>query len=437
MAVVTVIVRSEGQDGLERRLASPDVRRRQPEAALLTPESRIVFVMVGLPARGKSFIGRKIHRYCTWLGISAAIFNLGEYRRATIGAGMPSSFFAHDNSDGLTTRSQLADRALEDMRVFFDSDDGHVAIFDATNTTRERRELVRTRVEGWGGRAIFVESRCDDEELIEQNIRATKLTSPDYLGWDAEDAVRDFRARIAQYEKVYEPVGDHDEDIPYISMHNVRKVTVNRLDSYLGSRVAFFLMALNLRTRKIYFSRHGESEFNVVGKIGGDPDITARGQRYATALGKWMGDRVARLWTSTLRRTVQTGATVNAPHRRSIGLLDEINAGICEELTYSEIAEYFPEVHCARNIDKLRFRYPSGESYMDLAMRLEPVLFELERVQEPVLVIAHQAVLRVLLSFFMEKDPEQMPYLEIPMHSVIEVTPGSFGNTIDVHKLSE
>ena len=37
--------------------------------------------------------------------------------------------------------------------------------------------------------------------------------------------------------------------------------------------------------RTLYLSRHGESEYNVEDRIGGDPMLTERGQKYARALG--------------------------------------------------------------------------------------------------------------------------------------------------------
>lgn len=51
-----------------------------------------------------------------------------------------------------------------------------------------------------------------------------------------------------------------------------------------------------------------------------------------------------------------------------------------------------------------RHPYPSVlQSYQDLVQRLEPVIMELER-QENVLVICHQAVLRCLLAYFLDKS---------------------------------
>lgn len=41
--------------------------------------------MVGLPARGKTYISRKLLRYLTWLGYNCKVFNIGNYRREFCG----------------------------------------------------------------------------------------------------------------------------------------------------------------------------------------------------------------------------------------------------------------------------------------------------------------------------------------------------------------
>ena len=49
--------------------------------------------------------------------------------------------------------------------------------------------------------------------------------------------------------------------------------------------------------------------------------------------------------------------------------LNEIDAGICEEMTYDEIRKNFPIDFAARENNKLSYRYPRGESYEDLISR--------------------------------------------------------------------
>ena len=40
-----------------------------------------VICMVGLPARGKTYISTKLARYLNWIGIGTKVFNVGQYRR--------------------------------------------------------------------------------------------------------------------------------------------------------------------------------------------------------------------------------------------------------------------------------------------------------------------------------------------------------------------
>ena len=80
-----------------------------------------------------------------------------------------------------------------------------------------------------------------------------------------------------------------------------------------------------------------------------------------------------------------------------------------------------------RAADKLNYRYPRGESYTDVIARLEPVIFELERSRNPVLIIAHQAVLRCPYAYLMDREPSEVPYIAIPLNQVIQVVPKAYG----------
>uniref|UniRef100_A0A0B7A5D8 Uncharacterized protein n=1 Tax=Arion vulgaris TaxID=1028688 RepID=A0A0B7A5D8_9EUPU len=89
-------------------------------------------------------------------------------------------------------------------------------------------------------------------------------------------------------------------------------------------------------------------------------------------------------------------------------------------MTYEEIQDQYPQDFADRDQDKYHYRYPSGESYQDLVARLEPVILELER-QENVMVICHQAVLRCLLAYFQDKSAEESPYVDIPSATVVRL----------------
>ena len=64
---------------------------------------------------------------------------------------------------------------------------------------------------------------------------------------------------------------------------------------------------------------------------------------------------------------------------------------------------------------------------MDVINRLEPVIFELERQTEPLIIVGHQAVLRCLYAYFFDLPAEEIPYLSIPLHTLIKLEPRIIG----------
>lgn len=391
-------------------------------------ESQICVVMVGLPARGKSLIAKKIVSYLKWLSINARSFNVGSYRRAD--TPHPSAtFFDTSNTEGERLRRAAAEAAVKDMLNWFDEHSGQVAVLDATNSTKARRKWIKEKCDAKGHQVLFVESRCDDESLVLNNVLSVKTSSPDYTGQNPDDAVKDFMERIRNYEKVYQSI-DEDEDITYVKLINVgSRVIINAVHNYLQTRIIYFTMNLHITPRSIWLSRHGESEYNVMGKIGGDANISERGLRYALCLpelvAKSVGDTKVTLWTSTMKRTIQTAQHLPYP-KKQWKALDELDAGVCDGLTYEEIEKKYPDDFRARDDDKYNYRYQGGESYRDVVIRLEPIIMEMER-GENIMVVTHQAVLRCIYAYFMNVPQDQSPWMEIPLHTVIKLTPCAYG----------
>jgi broad specificity phosphatase PhoE len=385
--------------------------------------------MVGLPARGKTFIARKVARYLSWSGHSTRVFNVGAYRRARLGSFQPHSFFDPGNAESERARTEVARAALVDLLAWLEHDSAQVGVYDATNSTRERRASIRSDCEEAGHQVVFIESICDDSEIIDANVRQTKLFSPDYVGVPADEAVRDFRLRIEHYARAYESLEDGEGS--FIKIIDVgRTVIAHLIEGYLPARLVFFLLNVHIEPRSIWLTRHGESEYNVAGRIGGDACLSPRGAIYAERLAEMMkkraGDAPLAVWTSTMRRTTETAERLHTLPR-AWRALDEIDSGVCDGMTYKEIAALFPSEYSARAADKFRYRYPRGESYQDVIQRLEPVIFELERVKSPVLIIGHQAVLRALYAYMMDLPPDACPKIPLPLHTLIELTPTAYG----------
>ena len=254
---------------------------------------------------------------------------------------------------------------------------------------------------------------------------------------------------------------------------------VNRISGYIPGKIVFFLMQVCkagvARVRKIWLTRHGESEYNLGGKLGGDSPLSSRGEAYARLLPDVIVERVpltsdggtmpVSVWTSTLVRTIQTAELLPFPKLRW-KVLDEIQAGAFDGWTYAQIEAEHPSEFAARKRDKLRYRYPAGESYMvrffsflfrvffrvffleffflnstfffqkkkkkkkskkkikqDVVQRLEPAVIEVERERECVCIVAHQAILRALYGYFTKTPLRDIPRLEVPLHTLIELVP--------------
>jgi len=296
---------------------------------------------------------------------------------------------------------------------------------------------------------------------------------------EEKEAVSDFMARRANYDKHYQPVDE--DDGPFCKIVNSKRYVVHDIRGYLSLKIVHFVMNLHTLPRTFYLTRHGQSEYNLLGKIGGDSGLTPAGMEYARRLAVFAKEEIAkprpedqlhngevaravnsngsvseadsdddkeerpcRLWTSTLRRTKETAQFIDhdkfnhtfdngdnfewcqfrpKPRRN----LDELYAGTCDGMTYKEIQDTFPDEFGRRQADKLSYRYPRGESYMDVTLRLEPLAQEMERIREPLLIVGHQGILRILYAYFMGLDRKEAPYVSIPLNNVIELTPHAYG----------
>jgi len=417
-------------------LAVPMGKRTSGNDASSTSTPHVI-AMVGLPARGKTYISKKLSRYLNWIGINTKVFNLGDYRREE-DKYSNHELFNPDNEEGLRLRERVCGRGLEDVLHWLEHENGEVAVFDATNTTRARRKFLYDKVVMEKGfKLFFIESLCHDQQIIESNIREVKVSSPDYDTYSPDQVVEDFLERIKHYERQYEEIDENLEPkYSFIKTYNAgTKILVHKNEGHIQSRIVYYMMNCHITPRTIYLTRHGESYNNIHGRIGGDSELSPRGERFAVKLAelvkqiseeeKTKRGKDVRIWTSWMKRTIDTAMHIDGIQERW-KTLNEIDSGVCDDLTYEEIRNRWPTDFESRDKDKFRYRYPRGESYEDLVARLEPVIMELER-QDCVIVVGHQAVNRCLLGYFLEISEDDLPWQEVPLHTVIKLTPKAYG----------
>jgi 6-phosphofructo-2-kinase/fructose-2,6-biphosphatase len=53
------------------------------------------------------------------------------------------------------------------------------------------------------------------------------------------------------------------------------------------------------------------------------------------------------------------------------------------------------------------------------------MIIEMERHREPLLIVAHQGILRIIYAFYMGLTRAEAPYVSIPLNCVVQLTPGA------------
>ena len=437
---------------------------------------KLLICMVGLPGSGKTLIARKVARYLRWIAYRTKTFSIAKYRLDKLGS-KTADFFNQDNEGSYNQRLLVMNEALEDSLRYLHRG-GEIAILDGTNSTLDRRDKIRARVEKEDGYELFwIESSCDffDEKLegsARDEMLRTLRKSPDFI------SIEDYEKRCAHYKANYSALGDKEGS--FIRIHNkFRKFTLHNTQGFLPSKIVSFVVNLKPSFRAVHFCRHGESTFNSRGLIGGDGPLSAKGQSFARALGEYISvskigeskkgakdgsNNGLHVWTSCLRRAKETASyllrnypnnsgsmgsngdvtiegAINGGTEASTSInasstgarliewraLNDIEVGICDGLSYEQISHRFPDEYRSRSADKLTYRYPRGESYLDVIARLEPVIFELERGEEELIIVSHQAVLRCLYAYFLDLPVAEIPFIDIPLHTVICLQPMTYG----------
>ncbi|KAK7575861.1 hypothetical protein V9T40_012147 [Parthenolecanium corni] len=398
----------------------------------------LVVIFVGLPGRGKTVLAHKLERYLTWTNKIAKVFSVSSYRRKHIESYDSHNLFRIDNLEAFEIRQLSIHEAQEDASDWLKTT-GEIAIIDGPHATQAIRQNAYDHFRESGFQVLFVECICDDEELLENNEKEILQFSQDYCQMSAEKASIDFHYKIEHYKEQYEPMDAKTEaDFSFMKVFNGgQNLLVHHLTGPLSREVLNFISCFKPVQKTYYFSRHGESENNTLGKIGGDANLSVRGRLYAASLARYFNEADIpdlHVWTSEKKRTKQTAQDVNAP-KEHVSALNELDAGVCEGLSYEEMQEKYPQEFAWRDEDKLRYRYPWGESYVDIMNRLQPILTELE-CENNLLVISHQAVLRCILGYFLNKRLEELPYINVPLHTIIKLTTYGYKYKMEVIKLN-
>ncbi len=114
--------------------------------------------------------------------------------------------------------------------------------------------------------------------------------------------------------------------------------------------------------------------------------------------------------------------------------LSEMNPGVVDGMTVDEVKRRFPDEYERKLREPYSHRFPRAESYHDLSVRLEPIIFELERTRNDVLIIGQSSVLRCLIAYLQGLQPHEIPSIQVREGQLIEILPQAYGVKTEVHE---
>lgn len=434
--------------------AAPDEFRQVPclvDRFTHTPDAKgIIFVMVGLPARGKSYVAMKLVRYLQWLGYGARVFNVGNHRRTMETGVQDSKYFDPDSASAVSRREELAMQVCDEMLRWTTELAGRFAVFDATNTTRQRRAAVANRIGHQSGVGIvFIESSCDDVAVLEANISVKLAKSPDYAKLDPVVARRDLLERVQHYEKVYEPLQEDSivvdgtpTNISYVKLVNFAShIVAHNIYGRMATRVLPYIMGLHVGSRPVWLVRMPYSEELVQASNPGDlpprseapafyshHPLGPKGRAFAEKLARFIQRQTSEVavFCCTHRRSIEVGDILGGARVRSS--LNPQDRGAYNGLPTSEIEKNLPDI-CADPVSK---RFPGGESLGDVLLRLMPTLIEIEQEMNPCLVVTSSSVLQVLYCYYAQRPVAEALRITLPVDIVVEMRPDG-GHFVERH----
>ncbi len=157
---------------------------------------------------------------------------------------------------------------------------------------------------------------------------------------------------------------------------------------------------------KFYLLRHGETEWNKLGKFQGLTDVSlndrglAQAKDSARAALGWEHDA---LYSSSLTRTVQVAEEIRKVTGTPIVTqpgLRELSLGDLEGVTGAEMREGWPELYASWRKNPADVQMPNGESLSQLQERAWQVIQDIERHHADdsgVVVVCHNFTIRTII----------------------------------------
>lgn len=163
----------------------------------------------------------------------------------------------------------------------------------------------------------------------------------------------------------------------------------------------------------LFVTRHGQTDYNVDNLVCGisNAKLTESGRKQANELALKIKElKFDYLYVSPLQRAIDTATIATKYHQIEMikePRIQEINFGI-----YEGVSRDYPGF--LENKMNLAFRYPNGESFVELCQRVYNFLDETKDLwtNKNVLLVCHGAVCRAINTYFNDMSNEDIFYYQ-------------------------
>ena len=186
------------------------------------------------------------------------------------------------------------------------------------------------------------------------------------------------------------------------------------------------------RAVNIYIARHGETKWNIEGRMQGfkNSDLTQRGISDARSLGESLKDiDFDCIYSSPLGRALDTAKYIRQDDNTKIILddsLKELNLGLWEGMTHEEIKEKYPIQYNNFREHPESFESQGGESFLELIKRVEKGLNNIikDENHENILIVTHTCVIKAISIIIKGNDVKDfwnLPFINNTSLTILEV----------------
>lgn len=180
---------------------------------------------------------------------------------------------------------------------------------------------------------------------------------------------------------------------------------------------------------KLILVRHGVTVCNEGGALSGFKDsiLSEKGKSQASKIAEYLKDEdIDKIYTTPLSRTKDTIkklAEIKSIQTEETSLLNEINFGDFEGLSFKVIEQKHPEEVEKMIKEGFEYKYPNGESLKDTFVRVKNEMSKIinDNDNSTVLICSHGGTIRNIISYLICNDYKYHWNFKIDNGSITEI----------------